>query len=260
MSETDYSKIAISLENVCYVYPDQTSAIEGLNFQIHKGEKVSFIGPNAAGKSTLIMLLNGVLKGEGEIRIFGTKVNDKSDKSIKSKIGIVFQNPDDQLFSPSIYEDVAFGPLNFGIPKEEVAQKVKNALNEVGLQGYEKRSSLHLSYGEKKLASIATILSSNPDIIALDEPTSNLDPYHRRKIINWIKKTNRTVLVATHDLDMVADTVQRAIILREGILKWDGKVEDLLTDEKLLEDNYLELPLSLQPFPLAHKVRNSPNR
>jgi len=260
MSEKDNSVIAISLENVRYVYPDQTSAINGLNFKISKGEKVSFIGPNAAGKSTLIMLLNGVLKGEGEIRIFGTIVNDKEERTIKSKIGIVFQNPDDQLFSPTIYEDVAFGPLNFGVPREEVAQRVKNALSEVGLQGYEKRSSLHLSYGEKKLASIATILSSNPEIIALDEPTSNLDPYHRRKIIDWIKTSNRTVLVATHDLDMVADTVRRAIILRKGTIKWDGKVEDLLTNQKLLEENDLELPLSLQPFPLAHKLKNNPHK
>jgi cobalt/nickel transport system ATP-binding protein len=259
MSEKDYPLIAISLENVHYVYPDHTLAIDGINIQIGQGEKVSFIGPNAAGKSTLIMLLNGVLKGEGEIKIFGTEINDKSASEIKSKIGIVFQNPDDQLFSPTIYEDVAFGPINFGIPKEEVGQRVKNALNEVGLQGYEKRSSLHLSYGEKKLASIATILSSNPDIIALDEPTSNLDPFHRRKIIDWIKRSNRTVLVATHDLDMVADTVKRAIILRKGSISWDGKVEDLFANQKLLEENCLELPLSLQPFPLVHKLKNNPH-
>jgi cobalt/nickel transport system ATP-binding protein len=170
-------------------------------------------------------------------------------------VGIVFQNPDDQLFSTSIYEDIAFGPLNFGITKEEVGQRVKQALEEVGLQGYEKRSSLHLSFGEKKLASIATILSSNPQIIALDEPTSNLDSYHRRKIINWIKNSKRTVLIATHDLDMVADTAERAIVLREGTVRWDGKVEELLTDQKLLEQNYLELPLSLQPFPLAYKIK-----
>jgi len=257
MSNRENSSVAISLDNVRFVYPDQTTAVDGLNFRIKEGEKVALIGPNAAGKSTLIMLLNGILKGEGEIRIFGNKVSNKSDGAIKSKIGIVFQNPDDQLFCPSIYEDVAFGPLNFGIPMEEVDQRVKKSLIEVGLEGYENRSSLHLSYGEKKLASIATILSSNPEIIALDEPTSNLDPYHRRKIIEWIKKSNQTVLIATHDLDMVADTAQRAIILNGGKMKWDGKVENLLTDQKLLEDNYLELPLSLQSFPLADKLKSS---
>ncbi len=254
MSEKEYSSIAISLDNIRFVYPDHTTAVDGLSFRVFQGEKVAFIGPNAAGKSTLIMLLNGVLKGEGEIKIFGTKLTRKSDKMIKSKIGIVFQNPDDQLFCPSVYEDVAFGPLNFGVPKEEVDQRVKSALNEVGLQGYEKRSSLHLSYGEKKLASIATVLSTNPDIIALDEPTSNLDPYHRRKIIEWIKKSNRTVLIATHDLDMVADTARRVLILNKGKIKWDGRVEDILTNQKLLEDNHLELPLSLQTFPFSDKI------
>jgi cobalt/nickel transport system ATP-binding protein len=254
MSEKEYSSIAISLDNIRFVYPDQTTAIDGLSFRVSQGEKVALIGPNAAGKSTLIMLLNGVLKGEGEIKIFGTKLTRKSDKTIKSKIGIVFQNPDDQLFCPSVYEDVAFGPLNFSVPKEKVDQRVKSALNEVGLQGYEKRSSLHLSYGEKKLASIATVLSSNPDIIALDEPTSNLDPYHRRKIIEWIRKSNRTVLIATHDLDMVADTVQRVLLLHKGKIKWDGRVENILTNQKLLEDNHLELPLSLQAFPFSDKI------
>ena len=259
MTEKDYSSRAVSLENVHYVYPDRTKAINGITIRINKGEKVSFIGPNAAGKSTLIMLLNGVLRGEGDIRIFGTKIGDNSDRKIKSMIGIVFQNPDDQLFCPSIYEDVAFGPLNFGIPKEEIERRVRNALNEVGLQGYEKRSSLHLSFGEKKLVSIATILSSDPEIIALDEPTSNLDSYHRRKIINWIKKSNRTVLIATHDLDMVADTAERAIILRDGVVTRDGKVEDLLRDQILLENNCLELPLSLQPVPVTLKKRNNPD-
>jgi cobalt/nickel transport system ATP-binding protein len=255
MGNKENSSTAISLESVRFVYPDKTTAIAGLNCRIFKGEKVALIGPNAAGKSTLIMLLNGVLSGDGEIRIFGEKVTSKSDGIIKSKIGIVFQNPDDQLFCPSIYEDVAFGPLNFGIPNEEVDQRVKSALSEVGLEGYENRSSLHLSYGEKKLASIATILSSNPNIIALDEPTSNLDPYHRRKIIDWIRKSNRTVIIATHDLDMVADTAERAIVLCEGKIRWDGKVRKLLTDQKLLQDNYLELPLSLQPFPLKDKLK-----
>jgi len=251
MSEIENSPDAISLDNVSFVYPDQTLAVDGLSFKVSTGEKVAFIGPNAAGKSTLVMLLNGVLKGTGEIKIFGTKITRKSDNTIKSKIGIVFQNPDDQLFCPSVYEDIAFGPLNFGIPKEEIDIRVKNALDEVGLQGYEKRSSLHLSFGEKKLASIATVLSTDPDIIALDEPTSNLDPYHRRKIIDWIKRSGRTVLIATHDLDMVADTAQRVLILRGGKIRWDGKVEDIMSNQNLLEENYLELPLSLQKFPLS---------
>ena len=200
------------------------------------------------GKSTLIMMLNGVLKGEGTIKILDTELNKKSEKFIKSKIGIVFQNPDDQLFCPTVYEDVAFGPQNFDVPNEEIDHRVKMALTEVGLHNYEKRSSLNLSFGEKKLVSIATILSTNPDIIALDEPTSNLDPYHRRKIINWIKNSDRTVVIATHDLDMVGEVADRVIILRKGKIRADNHTKNILTDKTLLEDNYLELPLSLQKF------------
>jgi len=246
MSVIDSSSFAISLDDVRFFYPDQKLAIDGISFRIAPGEKVAFIGPNAAGKSTLIMLLNGVLKGEGEIQIFGSQLTKKSDSKIKSRIGVVFQNPDDQLFCPTVYEDVAFGPLNFGFPKDEIDLRVRRALREVGLEDYETRSSLNLSYGEKKLISIATVLSTYPDIIALDEPTSNLDPYHRRKIIDWIKKSDRTVLIATHDLDMVAETAQRVIILRKGKIQGDGKVKDIITNKNLLEDNYLELPLSLQ--------------
>ena len=190
MSIPNPSNFAISLRNVRFEYPDKKLAIDGLSFKVAAGEKLAFIGPNAAGKSTLIMLLNGVLKGEGEIEIFGIKVSKKTDNQIKSRIGIVFQNPDDQLFCPTVYEDVAFGPQNFGFSKEDIDTRVKRALSEVGLQDYEQRSSLNLSYGEKKLISIATVLATNPDIIALDEPTSNLDPYHRRKIINWINKSD----------------------------------------------------------------------
>jgi cobalt/nickel transport system ATP-binding protein len=249
MKVINSSSFAISLNNVRFVYPDQKLAINGISLRIDTKEKVAFIGPNAAGKSTLIMLLNGVLKGEGEIRIFDSILSKNSENLIKSKLGIVFQNPDDQLFCPTVHEDVAFGPHNFGYPKDEINIRVRRALSEVGLENYESRSSLNLSYGEKKLVSIATVLSTNPEIIALDEPTSNLDPYHRRKIINWIKDSDRTILIATHDLDMVAETVQRVIILRKGKIRADGKVKETLTDKKLLEDNYLELPLSLQTVP-----------
>ena len=251
MSGTDSPFHALSLEQVRFCYPDRSLAIDGISFYISSGEKVAFVGPNAAGKSTLIMLLNGVLKGQGYINVLGTELTNKSEKKIKSKIGIVFQNPDDQLFCPTVYEDVAFGPLNFGYPKDEIDRRVKKALSDVGLKNYEARSSLNLSFGEKKLVSIATVLSSNPDIIALDEPTSNLDPYHRRKIIQWIKRSKRTILIATHDLDMVGETSERVIILRKGKIRADGNVRAILTDKQLLEENFLELPLSLQKIPLS---------
>jgi cobalt/nickel transport system ATP-binding protein len=252
MTIEDKNRIAVSLRDVFYAYPDKTIAIDGISFEIGIGEKVALIGPNGAGKSTLVTLLNGVLRGQGTIEIFGTKLEKKSIKTIKSKVGIVFQNPDDQLFCPIVYEDVAFGPMNFGFSKQNITERVKKALSEVGLQGYENRSSLNLSYGEKKLASIATILSTNPSLIVFDEPSSNLDPFHRRKIIDWIRQSNRTIIIATHDLDMVAETSQRVLVLREGKLIADNSAVSILTNRKLLEANQMELPLTLQSFPLKH--------
>lgn len=250
MEQMNNNDTAVKLTNVSYTYTDHTKAIDNISFCVSQGEKVAFIGPNGAGKSTLLMLLNGVLLPEGTIEICGDILGKKTIKSIRSKIGIVFQNPDDQLFSPSVFEDVAFGPMNFGFSKEEIPVRVKTSLSEVGLLGYENRSSLQMSYGEKKLVSIATILSSNPEVIAMDEPTSNLDPYHRRRIIDWIKRSNRTVLIATHDLDMLAETVQRIMIIKDGQIKSEGSTMDLLNNKELLEKNHLELPLGLQGFPM----------
>jgi cobalt/nickel transport system ATP-binding protein len=245
------NSLLISLKNVSYMYPDKTRAIDELSVDIREGEKVAVIGPNGAGKSTLLTLLNGVLKATGEIKISGIPLSTKTIKTIRSKIGVVFQNPEDQLFCPTLFEDIAFGPLNFGLSQAEAAHMVTQALQEVGLPGYENRSSLHLSYGEKKLASIATVLSSNPQLIALDEPSSNLDPFHRRKIIFWLKCSDRTILLASHDLDMVAETCDRVLILGSGKIVCDGPVGDILTNQQLLEQNGLELPLSLQKFPLS---------
>lgn len=249
MNNPEKNGVALSLKDVYYSYPDKTKAIDSVNIEIYHGEKVGLIGPNGAGKSTLVSLLNGVLTGQGKIEVFGTILTPQTVKTARYKIGIVFQNPDDQLFCPTVYEDVAFGPNNFGYRKEEVCQRVVKALNEVGLEGYENRSSLHLSYGEKKLASIATILSSNPELIALDEPSSNLDPFHRRKIIEWINQSDRTLIIATHDLDMVAETADRVIVLNQGKIVFDGNTVEVLTNRSLLEHNKMELPLTLQSIP-----------
>ena len=249
MENNDHMRYLISVRKLSYSYPAQAKAIDDISFDVAEGEKVAFIGPNGAGKSTLITLLNGVLVGEGSIKICGEILHKKSVKFIRSKIGIVFQNPDDQLFSPTVFEDVAFGPMNLGMKESKIASRVETALSEVGLSGYDQRSSMQMSYGEKKLVSIATILSMNPEIIALDEPTSNLDPFHRRKIIEWIKRSNRTVLIATHDLDMLAETVQRILIIKDGRIKTEGPAMEILTDQKKLEMYHLELPLGLQGFP-----------
>ena len=237
---------AVELVNVSYHYPDGVEALVDINLVINKQEKMAVIGPNGAGKSTLITLLNGVRMGKGEINISGYPLIKKNLSKIRAIVGIVFQNPDDQLFCPTIYEDIAFGPLNSGFSDDEIEKSVAIALEEVDLVGYESRSPFHLSFGERKRASIATILALKPDIIAMDEPTSNLDPAHRRKIIGWIKKRRETFIVTSHDLDMIWDTCSRAVILNKGKIVADGKVKEILSDKILLENNDLELPLRLQ--------------
>jgi cobalt/nickel transport system ATP-binding protein len=237
---------AIIVRDLSYHYPDGTPGINDITFQVQEFEKVAIIGPNGSGKSTLVTLLNGVRRGKGGIRIFGISIDKHNLPEIKKKVGLVFQNPDDQLFCPTIFEDVAFGPLNLGLSGEEVRCRVKQALLSVGLANYDQRSSFHLSFGERKLASIATVLSMDPAIIVFDEPTSNLDLAHRRKIITWLKKSNKTILLTTHDLDMALDTCERVILLNAGKIIVDGEAGKILRDKELLENNDLELPISLQ--------------
>ena len=238
--------MALVVRDLSYHYPDKTPGIKGISFQVREFEKVAIVGPNGSGKSTLLTLLNGVRRGKGEITIFGLPIEDKNLTEIKKIVGLVFQNPDDQLFCPTIFEDIAFGPLNLGLSTEEVRSRVEIALESVGLASYGNRSSFHLSYGERKLASIATVLSMDPQIIAFDEPTSNLDLAHRRKIINWLKQNNKTILLTTHDLDMAMETCERVILLNSGKIVADGDVNHILRDKELLEKNELELPISLQ--------------
>ena len=238
--------LAVKTENLSYSYPDGTSALQEISIAVREGEKIAIIGPNGSGKSTLITLLNGVRQGKGLLEILGLSLNRQNLKQIKQWVGVVFQNPDDQLFCPTIFEDVSFGPLNQGLSAEEVRQRVDTALQSVGLEGYEKRSSFHLSFGERKLASLATVVAMDPRIIALDEPTSNLDLSHRRKIIRWLQKKSHTIILTTHDLDMVLETCQRVLILNKGRIVADGHSQELLKDRIILEQNDLELPLRMQ--------------
>jgi cobalt/nickel transport system ATP-binding protein len=237
---------AIFFRDVSFSYPDKTIALKNISLEVKPGEKIGIIGPNGAGKSSLITLLNGVQRAKGEIQIYGNRISNKTDKLIKSLVGIVFQNPDDQLFCPTIFEDIAFGPMNMGLDEHQINIAVKLALESVGLKEYADRSSHHLSFGERKLASIATILSMKPDIIAFDEPTSNLDSLHRRKIIGWIQNWKKTCIITSHDLDMIYDTCDRLYILNGGRISANGPVKEILQDEKLLKENNLELPLRLQ--------------
>lgn len=239
------SDVLIRAENLSFSYHDGTRALENISFELKSGDKIGLLGPNGAGKSTLIRLLNGTLEGQGKIYFKNTELNRKHIKQLHKHVGVVFQNPDDQLFCPTIYEDVAFGPVNLQLPEAEIKKRVKSALGEVGLEGYEHRSSFHLSYGERKSASIATIISMNPDVYIFDEPSSNLDPYHRRKIIKFIQKLKKTILIATHDLDLVLDTCDKIIIVNKGKLVTTGGLE-MLKNEKLLSANNLELPMRYQ--------------
>ncbi|MBN2029143.1 ABC transporter ATP-binding protein [bacterium] len=238
--------LAVRAQNLTYQYPDGTTALNGVQLEIREGEKVAVIGPNGSGKSTLLTLFNGVRKGEGTLQIFGHKVNKKNIRMIKKMVGLVFQNPDDQLFCPTIFEDVSFGPLNLGFDEAEIREKVKAALDDVGLNGYETRSSFHLSFGERKLASIATVLAMDPDLIAMDEPTSNLDLAHRRRIIQWIQQNPNTIVLTSHDLDMILETCQRIILLNRGRIVADDTADTILRDQSLLEANDLELPVRFQ--------------
>ncbi len=238
---------AIRANEITFVYPDGTAALRGLSFRVAEGEKVAVIGPNGSGKSTMLTMLNGVRKGGGQLGIFGYPVTKENLTQVKKLAGLVFQNPDDQLFCPTIFEDVAFGPLNMGLSAEEVKSRVSSALTSVGLAGFENRSSFHLSFGERKLASIATVLAMKPRLIAMDEPTSNLDLAHRRKIINWINQNRQTIILTSHDLDMILETCGRTIIINKGKIVADGPVREILRNKDLLESNDLELPVRLQP-------------
>jgi cobalt/nickel transport system ATP-binding protein len=235
----------IQVQNLSFAYPDGTQAIKKISFKLEEGSKTALLGPNGAGKSTLIRLLNGTMSGTGQIKIGPMEVSKSTRSELHKKVGVVFQNPDDQLFCPTIFEDIAFGPLNLQLSPQEINKRVIEALNIVGLAGYEQRSSFHLSFGERKAASLATVLAMKPLIYIFDEPSSNLDPFHRRKIIEFIQQLDKTVLVATHDLDLVLETCTNILLLNNGELVKSGKLH-LLRNEELLKQNKLELPLRFQ--------------
>ncbi len=235
---------AIKVENLSYRYPDGKEALKNISFEAKRGESIALMGPNGAGKTTLFLILNGLLEiNAGNIFIFGNKIDGKkSIRNIRNKLGIVFQNPDDQLFCPTVFDDIAFGPLNYGLPIDEIKKRVKESLEAVDMSGFENRLSHHLSLGEKKRISLATILSMRPEIILLDEPSSNLDPRSRRKMIQTIKNLDATKIIATHDLKLALELCKRGIILDEGKIVADGILSDIFNDKQLLEAHGLEAP------------------
>jgi cobalt transport protein ATP-binding subunit len=248
-------RVIIDVDNVYFTYPDGHEVLKGLSFHLHAGEKVALIGPNGAGKSTLMSHLNGVqLPISGRVVIEDLEVKKENLKQIRRKVGIVFQDPDDQLFCPTVFDDVAFGPLNLGLPREEIESRVKEALAVVGLEGFEQRSSFHLSFGERKRLALATVLSYQPEILVFDEPSTNMDPMNRRNLINWLKAADRTILLCTHDLDIALEVCDRCLLLVDGRILADGPAAEILYDRKLLEDNKLELPLAVMTHEMLHGI------
>ena len=227
-------KEIVRVDNLSFNYPDGQQALTDVNLTVHQGETVALIGPNGAGKSTLLLHLNGILRSNGVVKIFGRQVDDKNLRWVRSKVGLVFQNPDDQLFSPTVFEDVAFGPMNMGYSEAEVRQSVTSALDWVGMAGYEQRSPHHLSVGEKKRIAIATVLSMSSEILVIDEPTSNLDPRSKWALIDLLKRLPMTRIIASHDLELVQALCRRAIVLDYGQVIADGMTKRILADTSLL--------------------------
>ena len=232
----------LDIQDLHFSYPDGRKALRGVSLFINQGEKTALVGPNGSGKSTLLLHLNGILRGEGEVHVCGKELTDDSLRQIRALVGLVFQDPDDQLFSQSVYEDVAFGPLYMGLPKEGIAQKVRQALEDVGMAGSEERVPHHLSEGEKKRVAIATVLSMDPEVLVLDEPTAGLDPRGRRELIQLLRGLPQTMLVATHDMRMVAELFERTVIIDEGQVVGDGPTAQILAEPHLLERHGLEAP------------------
>jgi len=232
----------LKVHDLHFSYHDGLAALRGVSFEMCAGEKVALVGPNGAGKSTLMLHLNGILSGRGDVVVGGSCITHDNLPAVRAMVGLVFQNPDDQLFSPTVFEDVAFGPLHMGLPMKEVEIRVKSALEAVCMSGFRDRLSHHLSVGEKKRIAIATVLSMDPQILVLDEPSAGLDPRARRTLINLLRDLPITMLVSTHDMRLVQELFPRTIVMDEGQIVADGRTNDILENEELLTAHGLEKP------------------
>jgi len=237
---------AIEVTNLKYRYHDGTEALRGLNFRIAPGECVALLGPNGSGKSTLLLHLNGIypekLSGKGAVKILGEPVTNERLETIRRQVGLIFQDPDDQLFCPTVAEDVAFGPQQLGLAESEVAARVEKSLAQTGLAGFGHRATHHLSHGEKRRVCLAGVLACEPAILILDEPTSDLDPRGRREFKALLREIQATKLIATHDLELAVELCPRAIVLDRGQMIADGRTIELLSDEALMLAHGLECP------------------
>lgn len=233
---------ALEVRGLRFSYPDGTTVLHGVDLIVHAGESVAIIGPNGAGKSTFLLHLNGILRGEGEIRVFGLPVESRNLREIRRRVGVVFQDPEDQLFLTSVVQDVAFGPANLGLGHDEIAERVTAALRSVGMEGHRQHTAHHLSFGQKKRVATATVLAMRPDLLVLDEPLTNLDPKGRRQLIDILRGLPVTKVVATHDLPAAYELCGRAVILDSGRVAADGPMASVLADLELLAAHDLELP------------------
>jgi cobalt/nickel transport system ATP-binding protein len=232
----------LQIQGLNFSYPDGYEALKDVSLSVCEGEKVALVGPNGAGKSTLMLHLNGILGENAPIQIAGMSIQKQNLPLIRALVGQVFQNPDDQLFSPTVFDDVAFGPLHMGLPEDVVFARVEEALKAVQMDAFGDRLSHHLSMGQKKRIAIATVLSMHPQILVLDEPSAGLDPRARRNLINFLSDLSITMLVSTHDLQMVNDLFPRMVIMDEGRIVADGLTAELLQNEELLLAHGLERP------------------
>ncbi len=242
----------VEADDLHYTYPDGTIGLKGVSFRITHGESVALVGENGAGKSTLLLHMNGYLIAtQGKMRVGDYLVSLTSLNTVRRSVGMVFQNSDDQLFMPTVFEDVAFGPMNFGLEKDELERKAMEALETVGAAHLRNRPPYRLSQGEKRAVAIASVLAMSPDILVMDEPSSSLDPMSRRRLIELLKTFHHTKIIATHDLDMAMDLCERTIMLHQGRVIADGPTVNLLQDEELLHGSRLEKPLRMQGCPVC---------
>jgi len=241
------SDYAVRITRLNYTYPDGTKALEGIDLDVSFGERIAIVGPSGAGKSTLLLHLNGVLEGIGSVRIMGMNLVSSNLREIRKQVGLLFQDPNDQLFCPTVYEDIAFGPMNLSVPPTEIPHRVEKALNDSGLDySFRSRSSHHLSLGERRRVSLATVLAMEPAILGMDEPTSNLDPRNRRHLIEVITGLKATLIIATHDLELVLEVCSRTVLMDRGKIWADGETRSMLSDAHLMQTHGLDVPFSLK--------------
>ena len=239
---------ALDVRGLLFAYPDGTQALFGIDLTIGTGERVAVLGPNGAGKTTLVLHLNGIhLPQQGSVDVGGISVSKANLKEIRRRVGIVFQDPDDQLFMPTVRQDVAFGPANIGLTGDELEERVSSALEAVGMEEFVDRAPHHLSFGQRRRVAVATVLAMRPEILVLDEPSSNLDPAGRRELADILRSLDITMLMVTHDLPYALELCPRALVMNHGSIVGDGPTVDVLSDEDLMRANRLELPFGFYP-------------